>query len=126
MGEIKTFQDLKVWQKAHQLVLEIYSLTKRFPVEERYGLVSQLRRAAVSVASNIVEGFRRRSVADSVHFYNISDASLEEVKYQLLVSCDLVYLSKQEYVEVFHLTEEVSKMLRSWAESQHKNSKILA
>ena len=80
MATIKTFWDLQVWQKAHQLVLVVYKITGSFPTQETYGLVSQLRRAALSVASNIVEGFKRRSVRDSIHFYNMADASLEEVK----------------------------------------------
>ena len=112
MATIKTFWDLQVWQKAHQLVLVVYKITGSFPTQETYGLVSQLRRAALSVASNIVEGFKRRSVRDSIHFYNMADASLEEVKYQLLVARDLNYINKQVYEATIELAEEVSKMLR--------------
>ena len=122
MATIKTFRDLQVWQKAHLLVLEVYRITKEFPAYEMYGLVSQLRRAIVSVASNIVEGFKRRSVNDSIHFYNMADASLEEVKYQLLVARDLEYIDEQSYAGTLNLSEEVSKMLRSWIESQCNNS----
>jgi len=123
MANIKSFKDLLVWQKAHQLVLEVYRLTRSFASNEMFGLTSQLRRAVVSVASNIVEGFTRLSVHDSLHFYNIADASLEEVRYQLLVAYDLGYLKNQEHNDVIALAEEVSKMLKSWIKSQVQNSK---
>jgi len=92
MTPIRRFEDLKVWQKAHELVLLVYKLTAKFPAEEKYGLSSQKRRAAVSVASNIVEGFKRRTVKDSLNFYNTADASLEELCYQSLVARDLGYI----------------------------------
>ena len=119
---IKSFKDLKVWQKAHELVLLIYKLTNKFPPEERFGLTNQMRRAAVSIGSNIVEGFKRRSVNDSIHFYNMADASLEEVKYQLLVARDLEYIDQRVYDATMQLAEETSKMLRSWIISQQCNS----
>ena len=115
---VKTFQDLKVWQKAHELVLEIYKITSKFPVEEKYGLANQLRRAAISVTSNIVEGFKRKSLRDRIHFYNMSDSSVEEVKYQLLLAKDLQYINENLYKKVIELTEEVSKMLNSWIKTQ--------
>lgn len=115
---IKTFQDIKVWQKAHGLVIEIYKMTVKFPAEEKYGLSSQIRRAMVSVASNIVEGFKRKSVKDRVHFYNVADASLEEVKYQLLVARDLKYINEILYRVLINSAEEVSKMLNSWIKTQ--------
>ncbi len=122
MAQIKTFKDLKVWQKAHQLVLLIYNTTQLLPSTEKFGLVSQIRRAAVSVASNIVEGFRRKSVKDSLHFYNIADGSLEELKYQLLLIRDLNFITNEEYGEAFGLAEEVSKMLYFWRKSQQNNT----
>jgi len=115
---IKTFRDIKVWQKAHELVIKIYKITIKFPVEEKYSLVNQMRRAAISVASNIVEGFKRKSVKDRIHFYNIADGSLEELKYQLLVSHDLKYITEEIYQETINLAEEVSKMLNSWIKTQ--------
>jgi four helix bundle protein len=111
MSSIKSFRDLQVWHKAHELVLLIYKITFDFPKNEVYALVSQMRRAAVSVASNIVEGFKRKSVKGSINFYNMVDASLEELKYQLLLSYDLKYADKNNYEKIFALTEEVSKML---------------
>ncbi|OGI69572.1 four helix bundle protein [Candidatus Nomurabacteria bacterium RIFCSPLOWO2_01_FULL_42_20] len=122
MANIRKFEDLKVWQKAHQLVLMVYKLTSKFPPEEKYGLSSQKRRAVVSVASNIVEGFKRRTVKDSLNFYNTADASLEELRYQTLLSKDLGYISEIEYIELIKLEEEVSKMLNSWIKSQKGNS----
>ncbi|MBI4262400.1 four helix bundle protein [Candidatus Uhrbacteria bacterium] len=123
MATIKNFHDLQVWQKAHELVLLVYEVTSTFPTHELYGLVSQMRRAAISVASNIVEGFRRHSVNDSIHFYNISEGSLEELKYQLLVSRDLHYISDETYTRAHFLAEEVSKLLYSWKVSQRENTK---
>lgn len=77
----KTFEDLIVWQKAHQFVLLTYKYTSSFPQEERYGLTSQYRRAAVSIAANISEGFKKRGKADKARFMNIAQGSLEECKY---------------------------------------------
>lgn len=115
---IKSFTELKVWVKAHELVLLIYKLTKSFPSDEKFGLSSQMRRAVVSVASNIVEGFRRYSNKVSTNFYDMADGSLEELKYQLLLSRDLSYISSDEYDLAFNLSEEVSKMLHSWSKTQ--------
>lgn len=126
MSEIKSFKDLLVWQKGHQLVLEIYRITADFPDTEIYGLVSQMRRAAVSVVSNLVEGFKRRTVKDSVHFYNIADGSIEELKYQLFLSRDLNYITQEEFQKTNSLLEEVSKMLRSWSASQKANYRGLS
>ena len=83
-GNAKTFEDLIVWQKAHQFVLEIYKLTSDFPGYELYGLTSQMRRAAVSIAANIAEGFGKRGKADKVRFLNIAQGSLEESRYYLI------------------------------------------
>ena len=119
MAQIKTFRDLHVWQKSHQLALSIYDITKSFPTEEKFGLVTQMRRAAVSIASNIVEGFRRKSLKDTINFYNMADSSLEELKYQLLLCYDLKFVNQEDYSSVYALSEEVSKMLFSWI-SLHK------
>lgn len=74
---VKIFTEIQAWQKAHKLTLHIYRLTEIFPKTEKFGLVSQMRRCAVSIPSNIAEGFKRKSKNDSVHFYNISEGSLE-------------------------------------------------
>ena len=106
-----TFKNIKVWEKAHKLVLEIYKTTKGFPSSEKYGLTAQLRRSAASVATNIVEGYKRRSDKEFAYFLNIADASLEESKYHILLSYDLKYLKKEEYSALSELTDEVGKML---------------
>jgi four helix bundle protein len=87
----KEFQDLVMWQKAHQFVLNIYRLTENFPSKEVYGLTAQFRRAAISIAANIAEGFRKRGRADKARFFNISEGSLQECKYYLILSKDLGY-----------------------------------
>lgn len=93
---IQSFEQLEVWQEAHRLVLAIYRVSSQFPSEERYGITSQMRRAAVSIPANIVEGFKRRSRRDKAHFYNIAQGSLEEVRYYLLLARDLGYLLSAE------------------------------
>lgn len=118
MPQIKTFKELRVWQKAHQLTLLVYQITKNFPSEEKFGLISQIRRAAVSIVSNIVEGFRRKSLKDSLNFYNISESSLEELKYQLLLSLELKFMSNDKFEEINSVAEQVGKMLCRWIQYQ--------
>ena len=91
----RSFRDVRVWQEAHAWVLEVYRATEKFPATERYGLTAQLRRAAVSVPSNVVEGFRRRTKAEKIRFYNIAHASLDEATYQLLLAQDLGFASTE-------------------------------
>lgn len=110
----KTFEDLLVWQKAHSFVLTIYRLTGTFPKHEIYGLTSQFRRAAVSIAANIAEGFRKRSNADKTRFYNIAQGSLEECRYYLILTKDLEY---SDVSEAEHLLQEVSKLLETYSKS---------
>lgn len=83
------FEHLEVWQHAHKVVLEVYRVTRAFPADEKFGLVSQMRRAAVSVPANIAEGFNRRGLNDKAHFYNMAQSSLEELRYYLLLCRDL-------------------------------------
>lgn len=111
MAKSKRFTELIVWQKAHKLVLEIYKTTKQFPKEETYGLTSQIRRAAISIPANIVEGYRRRGKLDKSKFFNVSQGSLEEVKYFLLLAKDLNYINENNLES---LTEEVGKLLDSY------------
>ena len=82
----RTFQDLIVWQKAHQFVLQVYTATRDFPREEVYGLTSQFRRGAVSIAANIAEGFRKLGPADKSRFLNTSEGSLDECRYYLILA----------------------------------------
>ena len=104
----KTFQDLIVWQKAHEFVLSVYRLTKTFPKEEIYALTSQFRRAAVSIAANIAEGFRKRGRSDKARFMNISQGSIKECRYYLILARDLEYGYDQRQMTQL---EEVSKLL---------------
>lgn len=115
---IRNFQEIIAWQKAHLLALRVYLITKNFPRPEEYGLTNQMRRCAVSIPSNIAEGFKRKTVKDSAHFYNISEGSLEELKYQLLLSRDLNYISDKVYVEAQLLAEESGRTLNAWKRSQ--------
>ena len=107
--KIERFEDLEVWKKAHRLVLETYRITKDFPNEEKFGLVSQMRRSAVSIAANIAEGFKKRTSKDKSNFYNISQGSLEELRYYLILSVDIGYLKDNK--ELIYLIEEVGRML---------------
>jgi four helix bundle protein len=119
----KTFEDLVVWQKAHQFVLSVYRLTKVFPREEIYGLTSQFRRPAVSIAANIAEGFKKRSKKDKVRILNIAQGSAEECRYYLILSRDLEYGNDPKIND--KLTE-VSKLLESYSSAiLNSSSRIL-
>ncbi len=89
----RTFVDLIVWQKAHNFVLEVYKLTENFPKSELFGLVSQFRRAAVSIAANIAEGYRKTGKRDKLRFLNMAQGSLEECRYYIILSKDLNYIN---------------------------------
>jgi four helix bundle protein len=106
---IERFEQLAVWQKAHALVLEVYKLTETLPAGEKYGLVSQMRRAAVAVPANIAEGFKRRGKPDKARFYNIADASLEELRYYFILCRDLGFQLDQDSLN--RQAIEVGKML---------------
>ena len=92
MSKIEKLEDLNVWREAHGLVLKTYQQTGRFPKEEIYGLTSQMRRASVSVAANIAEGFARAGKGEKLNFYNIAQGSLSELRYYFLLSKELGYL----------------------------------
>ncbi len=102
-------QDLQVWHRAHQLVLEIYRTTKDFPQKEKFALVSQMRRSAVSVPANITEGFRKKGTKDKLNFYNIAQSSLDELNYYIILSKDLGYV--QDCTHLLVHIEEIAKML---------------
>jgi four helix bundle protein len=115
---IKTFKDILAWQKAHELALGVYKITAGFPKYEIFGLTNQMRRCAVSVPSNIAEGFKRKHLKDSLHFYNIAEGSLEELKYQLLLSKDIDYIDDKIYDIIFLLAEDTGRLLCGWTKSQ--------
>jgi four helix bundle protein len=107
----RTFKDLLVWQKAHQLALAVYRLTAGFPKQETYGLTCQMQRASVAVAANIAEGFKRRGIADKARLLNIAQGSLEESRYYLILAEDLGYADTKEQMIVL---EEVSRFLEAY------------
>lgn len=103
MGEavkITSFTQLDAWKSAHALRLSIYSIIKNFPAEERYALADQLRRAAISIASNIAEGFSRRTASDKAHFYTMAQGSLTEVQDQLILARGLRYVTELQFREI--------------------------
>jgi four helix bundle protein len=108
----RSFRDLLVWRKAHEFVLATYAFTAGFPKHETYGLSSQLRRAAVSIPANIVEGFRRRGKLDKARFMNLSEGSLEECRYYLILAQDLGYGDTAALIKSL---EEVSRMLGAYS-----------
>jgi len=108
----KAFTELIVWQKSHQFVLNVYKYTTEFPEHETYGLISQLRRAAVSIAANIAEGFKRRGKQDKRRFLNVSQGSLEECRYYLILADDLGYGNARALLTAL---EEVSKLLDAYS-----------
>ncbi len=103
--------NLIFWEKAHQLTLRVYSITQAFPKEEQFGLTAQIRRAVVSIPSNVVEGKARGSVKDFKRFLLIARGSLEKTKYQLLLARDLNYIDKRTYEETVEIAKEVGKLL---------------
>jgi four helix bundle protein len=110
----KSFQDLIVWQKAHQFVLSVYCFSEGFPKKESYGLTSQIRRGGISIPANIAEGFKKRTKADKFRFMNIAQGSVEECRYYLILAKDLGYGDSMGLLA--HL-EEVSKMLHAYSSS---------
>ena len=108
---LRNFKDLKVWQKAYDLCLNIYKSTRPFPREEIYGLMSQARRAAVSIPSNIAEGYQRGSRKEYVQFLNIAYGSAAELETQISLAHDLEMIAEDGYKRVIGLGQEVSKLL---------------
>lgn len=115
----RSFQDLVVWQKSHALVLRVYRLTAQFPKHELFGLTSQMRRAAVSVPANIAEAFAKKTKPDKARVLNISQASLEELRYYFILAGDLSYLTTaQQQTEL----DDVARMLGAYTRSVHSSS----
>jgi four helix bundle protein len=105
------WKDLIVWQKSHSFVLEVYKITNDFPEKERYGLVQQLRRSAISIAANVVEGKSKKTDKEFSSFLYNSRGSLEETRYHLLLSKDLEYIDKDQYMNLENLATEISFLL---------------
>ena len=115
MEKSTNFKELIVWQKAHQFVLAVYKCSEDFPKSEIYGLTSQFRRASVSIAANIAEGYKKKGTKDKLRFFNIAQGSLEECRYYIILSNDLDYIRNSEKLN--DQIEEVSKMLNAYCRS---------
>ena len=110
---LQRFTELKVWQRSHALVLEIYRLTTKFPADERFGVVAQLRRAALSVPTNIAEGSKREGREDYARFLNVAEGSLVEAEYLVMVSRDLGYLTAEIVAPILQEIREIAQMLHN-------------
>ena len=117
---METHKDLRVWQQSIEMVTSIYMMTQSFPKEETFGLVSQLRRASVSVPSNIAEGYARGTDKEKLHFLRISSGSMSEVETQLLLSLNLGYIGQEKYNELSEIVTSVWKQLNSLISSIKK------
>ena len=117
-----SYKNLKFWQKSHEFVLLVYELTKKFPLDEKFGLTSQLRRAAVSIPANIAEGYRRTGEKDKLKFFNYSQTSLDECSYYLILAKDLNYVDSIEVAE--NKMIEASKLLNSYVRSMSKKHNL--
>jgi four helix bundle protein len=118
-GGVASYQDLIVWQKSMDLVERVYRMTRAFPKEELYGLTSQIRRAAVSVPSNIAEGQARRSTAEFLSFLSIAQGSRAEVETQTLIALRLRYVSRDQIEEILSVLDEISRMLNALKAKLH-------
>src|SRR3989344_8456482 len=125
METIKSFTDLRSWQEAHSLAIMIYNLTKKFPKEEQFGLTNQIRRASVSVVSNIAEGFSRYSSREKAQFYRHSLGSLSELQSQLLIAKDIHYITKEDFDAFALQTITASKLINGLIKSSGKLIPVL-
>lgn len=110
--KIKEFTDLNVWKEGHKLVLMLYNVTNNFPQSEKYSLIDQMRRAVVSITSNIAEGFGRQSYKEKIQFYYLSQGSLIELKNQLLISRDVGYFNNETYLDIKNQADICHKLLQ--------------
>lgn len=115
--KINDFTDLDTWKVSHDLVLSIYRISEKFPASERFGLTTQIQRAAVSITSNIAEGFGRHSYREKVQFYYIAHGSLTEVKNQLILSRDLNYLSQIYFENILEKVKSSQRLLQALIKS---------
>lgn len=122
---VKNFTDLEVWQKGHELVLQIYKITRDFPKEEKFGIIDQLRRAVSSITANVAEGFERYHFNDKIKFYYQARGSVAEIQNFLLLSKDLGYIKIQECEELNKQADTIRQMIngliRSISNQKNKN-----
>ena len=119
---LKNYKELKVWQKAYQLCLEIYKITKEFPKDEKYGLTSQIRRAAVSIPSNIAEGYGRKTTGEYIQSLSIAYGSNCELETQILLSGDLRFVGKEDLSRLQKEIGDVERMIKGLIKSLYKNT----
>ena len=131
MATIKSFEELIIWQEARKFANDIYKLTKKYPQEEMYGLISQMRRSAVSIMSNIAEGFDRRTTREFISFLVIARASISEVQNNLYISLDLNYINNEDFKIYYDYARKIAKLinglityLKSQTQSYSKTTKI--
>jgi len=120
MDRTNSFKDLIVWQKSHMLVIAIYTTTKLFPKAEVFALTNQVRRAAISIAANICEGYKKKTIPNQLNFINIAEGSLEEVKYYIILSKDLQYINDKTYEQLTNSAEEVGRLINGYEKAISK------
>ena len=118
------FENIIAWKKAHYFRLLVYSITRSFPNDERFGLTSQFRRAAVSISANIAEGYKKISKADKLRFLNISEGSMEECRDYIILSKDLEYINSEQFMQLHDSLEEASKLLTAYCKGIINNNGI--
>ena len=111
--KVKTYRDLLIWQKSMILVTKVYNTSKKFPNDEAYGLTSQIRRCAISIPSNLAEGYGRNSTNEYVRFLRIATGSLYELQTQMEISFNLHYIDRSEFDELYEQSREIERMLSS-------------
>ena len=121
MAVTYSFENIQVWQKAHAFVLFVYKVTRQFPTDEKYGLTSQFRRAAVSIEANIAEGYTKIGKSDKLRFFNIAQGSLEECRYYIILSKDLGYIEEKTAEEMTYDIYQASRFLNAYCKGVQEN-----
>lgn len=119
-----SFENILAWQRAHAFVLLVYQITRLFPDDEKFGLTTQFRRAAISIEANIAEGYKKLSKPDKLRFFNIAEASLEECRDYIILSKDLHYISPEQFEQLFDSIEETSKLLIAYCKGIINNNAL--
>ena len=119
-----SFENILAWQKAHDFVLTVYAITRNFPEDEKFGLTSQFRRAAVSIEANIAEGYKKLSKADKLRFLNISQGSLEECRDYIILSRDLSYANQEQFMLLCEKIEIARKLLNGYCKGIIDNNGV--
>ena len=122
---VRNYKDLRMWKEAHKLTLDLYKITKAFPSEEKYGLISQIRRASASIGANIVEGCGQNTSASLKRYLFISYSSLKEIEYHVLLAHDLGYIAKENYKNLTNRLDTLGKMIYNFILNTPDNSNYL-